>query len=120
MAKTKIDIHAGILSMEFGNTFVKFNIFEALKHLTKSANRPHQLTKRYSTSIIKYRVKAIAQTSQVCFLGDHQQFLEEKLLEVLRKHKKAIGWTLANLPRINPSIFMHKILLEEDAYPIRQ
>ncbi|RDY09981.1 hypothetical protein CR513_05568, partial [Mucuna pruriens] len=33
--RTKIDVHAGILSMEFGNTFVKFNIFQALKHLAE-------------------------------------------------------------------------------------
>ncbi|RDY10414.1 hypothetical protein CR513_05068, partial [Mucuna pruriens] len=33
MAKsTKIDVHVGTLSMEFGDTFVKFNSFEALKH----------------------------------------------------------------------------------------
>ncbi|RDX89096.1 hypothetical protein CR513_29221, partial [Mucuna pruriens] len=30
--KTKIDIHVGTLSMEFGDTYVEFNIFEALKH----------------------------------------------------------------------------------------
>ncbi|RDX69658.1 hypothetical protein CR513_51199, partial [Mucuna pruriens] len=40
---------------------------------------------------------------------------EEKLLEVLRKHNKAIGWMLADLLEINHSICMHKILLEEDA-----
>ncbi|RDY09936.1 Retrovirus-related Pol polyprotein from transposon 17.6, partial [Mucuna pruriens] len=45
---------------------------------------------------------------------------EEKLLNVLRKYKKAIGWTLADLPRISPSICMHTILLEEEARPIRQ
>ncbi|RDX84248.1 hypothetical protein CR513_34740, partial [Mucuna pruriens] len=39
---------------------------------------------------------------------------EERLLQVLRKHRKAIGWTLVDLPRINPSICMHRILLEED------
>ncbi|RDX85182.1 hypothetical protein CR513_33678, partial [Mucuna pruriens] len=33
--RTKIDFHVGILSMEFGDTFVKFNIFEALKHPTE-------------------------------------------------------------------------------------
>ncbi|RDX76061.1 hypothetical protein CR513_43996, partial [Mucuna pruriens] len=58
------------------------------------------------------------------YLDDHQHFpiiiannlhleQEEKLLNVLKKHKKAIGWTLFDLPRINPSICMHKILLEE-------
>ncbi|RDX62696.1 putative mitochondrial protein, partial [Mucuna pruriens] len=65
------------------------------------------------------------------YLDDHQHFpiivannlnqeQEENLLSVLRKHKNAIGWTLADLPRINPSICMHKILLEEEAQPIRQ
>ncbi|RDX68234.1 hypothetical protein CR513_52792, partial [Mucuna pruriens] len=31
-AKTKIDMHAGTLSMEFGDTLVQFNIFEAMKN----------------------------------------------------------------------------------------
>ncbi|RDX60176.1 hypothetical protein CR513_61705, partial [Mucuna pruriens] len=33
--RTKIDVYAETLSMEFGDTFVQFNIFEALKHLAK-------------------------------------------------------------------------------------
>ncbi|RDY05956.1 hypothetical protein CR513_10133, partial [Mucuna pruriens] len=45
---------------------------------------------------------------------------EEKLLKVLRHHKKAIGWKLSDLPRISPSIYMHRILMEEEACPIRQ
>ncbi|RDX93864.1 hypothetical protein CR513_23815, partial [Mucuna pruriens] len=31
-ARTKIDVHARTLSMEFGDTLVQFNIFEAMKH----------------------------------------------------------------------------------------
>ncbi|RDX82141.1 hypothetical protein CR513_37107, partial [Mucuna pruriens] len=34
-------------------------------------------------------------------------------------HKKAIRWRLSNLLGINPSICMHKILMEEEARPIR-
>ncbi|RDX61724.1 hypothetical protein CR513_60024, partial [Mucuna pruriens] len=45
---------------------------------------------------------------------------EDKLLEVLRQHKQAIGWKLSDLPGINPSICMHRILMEEDIKPIRQ
>ncbi|RDX82238.1 hypothetical protein CR513_36998, partial [Mucuna pruriens] len=33
--KTKIDVHARTLSMEFGDTLVQFNIFEAMKHPTE-------------------------------------------------------------------------------------
>ena len=35
---------------------------------------------------------------------------EQRLLHVLKKHKKAIGWTLADIPGISPSTCMHKIL----------
>ncbi|RDX82972.1 hypothetical protein CR513_36161, partial [Mucuna pruriens] len=41
-------------------------------------------------------------------------------MEVLRQHKKAIGWKLSDLPRINPSICMHKILMEEEIKPKRK
>ena len=45
---------------------------------------------------------------------------EEKLLSVLKKHKKAIGWTLADIPGISPSTCMHRINLEDGAKPVRQ
>ncbi|RDX91389.1 hypothetical protein CR513_26631, partial [Mucuna pruriens] len=45
---------------------------------------------------------------------------EDKLLNVLRQHRKAIGWKLSDLPGINPSICMHRILVEEEFKPIRQ
>ena len=45
---------------------------------------------------------------------------EEKLLQVLRKNKRAIGWTLADIPGISPSMCMHRILLEDEAKTIRQ
>jgi len=45
---------------------------------------------------------------------------EDKLLHVLRGHKKAIGWTLVDLPGINPSICMPQILLEDDSRLVRQ
>ncbi|RDX98405.1 hypothetical protein CR513_18684, partial [Mucuna pruriens] len=32
IARTKIDVHVRTLSMEFGDTLVQFNIFEAMKH----------------------------------------------------------------------------------------
>ncbi|RDX85514.1 hypothetical protein CR513_33282, partial [Mucuna pruriens] len=34
-ARTKIDVHAVMLSMEFGDNLVQFNIFEAMKHPTE-------------------------------------------------------------------------------------
>ena len=42
------------------------------------------------------------------------------MLLVLKKHKKAIGWTLGDIPGISPSTCMHRILLEDEAKPMRQ
>ena len=40
---------------------------------------------------------------------------EQKLLVILRKYKEAIAWSIEDLKGISPFIFMHKILLEENA-----
>ena len=42
---------------------------------------------------------------------------EEKLLRVLRDHKNVIGWSLADLKGIRPSMYMHQILLEDGHKP---
>ncbi|KAK8624398.1 hypothetical protein V6N13_065743 [Hibiscus sabdariffa] len=45
---------------------------------------------------------------------------EEDLVEVLRTHKEAIGWTIADINGLSPSTCMHKIKVEEDAKPSRE
>ena len=40
---------------------------------------------------------------------------EQKLLEILRKYKEAIAWSIEDLKGISPSIFMHKIMLNDNA-----
>jgi len=45
---------------------------------------------------------------------------ETKLPQIIRKHKRAISWTLANIPGISPSICIHRILIEEGTKPVRQ
>jgi hypothetical protein len=44
---------------------------------------------------------------------------EEKLLRVLREHKTALGWTIADIKGISPAKCMHRILLEDGAKPTR-
>ncbi|KAK1604848.1 hypothetical protein QYE76_028521 [Lolium multiflorum] len=43
---------------------------------------------------------------------------EERLLEILKKHRGAIGYTLDDLKGISPSICQHAINMEEDAKPV--
>ena len=45
---------------------------------------------------------------------------EQHLLQVIKDHKRAIGWTLVGILGISPSFCTHKIILEEDVKPVRQ
>ena len=45
---------------------------------------------------------------------------ENRLVDILRKHKEAIGWHISDLKGISPSYCMHKIMMEDDYKPIRQ
>ncbi|RDX98235.1 hypothetical protein CR513_18871, partial [Mucuna pruriens] len=201
-SRTKIDVHVGTLSMEFGDTLVQFNIFEAMKHpikdhslfgidlidelveeclqldnssedisnfagdtnsigclwsLTKetdydeiwevhnlsdskdddidladligqpdpkvsndnSSSLPPPMELKPLPSHLKYAYLDTEQQFPVIIASNLHQEQEDKLLSVLRQHK-AIRWKLSNLLGINPSIYMHRILMEEEAKPIRQ
>jgi len=62
--------------------------------------------------------------------GDHNKYVilsnslttseEEQLVKILEANQKAIGWTFSNLKGINPSYYMHKVLMEENYKPIAQ
>ena len=79
----------------------------------------------------KLELKALPPSLKYAYLGANNTYpviinsslskeQEKELIQVLRQHKDAIGWTLADLKGISPSMCMHKILLEEDAKPSRQ
>ena len=231
-ARTKIDVHAGTLSMEFGDSVVRFNILDAMKHpmedhsvfhielledlvddslselldidfpslsdfddtytcdtcteseicsvyaeiaaclqgdfyyvgYTGSENFDAVVTStklesngliteiRHESDFVELQVAEITSTSKTppslvqpptlelkplpdqlkyAFLEENKKLpviistdleisQEEKLLQVLRKHKKAIGWTLTDIPGISPSMCMHRILLDDEVKPVRQ
>ena len=45
---------------------------------------------------------------------------EARLMEVLKKHKEAIGWHISDLKGISPAYCMHRIMMEEEYRPVRQ
>ena len=45
---------------------------------------------------------------------------EGKLLNVLRKHKSAIGWNIADIKGISLLVCTHKIYLKDNAKPSRE
>ena len=50
-------------------------------------------------------------------LNDEQK---GKLLDVLKEHKRALGWTIVDIKGINPVDCMHYIHLDENDKPIRE
>ena len=45
---------------------------------------------------------------------------EKQLLDVLRWNEQAIGWTLADLRGLDPSLCTHRIFLEDESRPVRE
>ncbi|XP_071928201.1 uncharacterized protein [Coffea arabica] len=92
---------------------------------------PHQ---RVLPSVVyapELELKPLPEHLKYAYLGDNETLpviissalsktQEEKLIRILREHKEAIGWTIADIKGISPAICMHQIRLEEDAKPVRQ
>jgi hypothetical protein len=66
---------------------------------------------------LKYAFLGANDTLPVIIISDLQKDQEDNMLEVLNEHKEAIGWTVANVKGIDPSICMHRIHLEKGARP---
>ncbi|RDX78279.1 hypothetical protein CR513_41450, partial [Mucuna pruriens] len=97
--------------------------------LTTDQPRPRPANGISPLHSLPVELKPLLGHLKYAYLNNDQQFpviiannlhreQEEKLLQVLRQHKKTIWWRLLDLPRINPSICMHKILMEEEVRPI--
>jgi hypothetical protein len=56
----------------------------------------------------------------VIIASDLQDDQESNLLDVLKEHMKAIGWSVGDLKGIDPSICMHRIHLEDNVKPSRE
>ncbi|RDX87720.1 hypothetical protein CR513_30764, partial [Mucuna pruriens] len=88
--------------------------------LTEESPSPPPKELKPLPSHLKYAYLDSEQQLPVIIANSLLQEQEDKLLKVLRQHKKAIGWKLSDLPGINPSICMHRILMEEEVKPVRQ
>jgi len=81
-----------------------------------------------SISPLKLELKPLPDNLKYAYLGDNETLpviissalaldQEEKLVKVLREHSKVIGWTLADLKGLGPTLCSHKITSEKDAKP---
>lgn len=66
---------------------------------------------------LKYAFLGESDTLHVIIASDLTVIEEENLLHVLREYKTALGWTIADIKSISPSMCMHRILLEDGSKP---
>ena len=206
-ARTKIDVYAGSLTMEFDGEVIGFNVFEAMRYpldvhscfsidvldtlaqnmldimredtlaptleqgvgytkdgesipleeLLNTCERevmdnvfslelmPYEgkytpplsiplSTNKALPSVVQAPVlelKPLPDYLKYAYLGDNETLhviissaltstQEQRLENMLKKHKTAIGWTLADIKGISPTTCVHRILLEEGTKPTRE
>nr|XP_009786564.1 PREDICTED: uncharacterized protein LOC104234659 [Nicotiana sylvestris] len=66
---------------------------------------------------LQYAYLGDSDTLPVIVSSDLSILQEEKLLRVLREHKRALGWTMSDIKGISPTFCMHKILMEDGHKP---
>ena len=85
-----------------------------------SEEKPPKLELKPLPSHLKYAFLGVEDTFPVIISYFLESDQENKLLEILRTHKTAIGWIIADIKGISPLICTHRIHLEEDVKPSRQ
>ena len=93
--------------------------FESLgaspSRLTPSIEKPPNVEEKQLPNHLRYAYLGEDSTLSVIISFSLSNMEEKKLLKILKEHKEAIGWSLADIKRIRPSMCMHRILLKEDS-----
>ena len=94
-------------------TIPKENLLPSILHAPKVALKP-------LPEHLKYVFFGENETLPLIISSKLTREQENKLVEVLKQHKEAMGWSIADIKGISPTTCMHRILLENDAKPVRQ
>ena len=66
---------------------------------------------------LKYAFLGSNETKPVIISSQLDEAMEVKLLDVLKINSEAFSWNIEDIKGISPSIYMHKILMEEGHTP---
>ncbi|XP_075475702.1 uncharacterized protein LOC142509826 [Primulina tabacum] len=83
-----------------------------------SLEEPPKLELKPLPPHLKYAYLGENNTLPVIISADLTDVMEDKLLKVLKAHKSAFAWKVADIKGINPSVCMHKILMEDEYSPL--
>jgi hypothetical protein len=117
-------MHESALALQALQTILYGNVFVDLvlshKKLLPSILQAPELELKPLPDNLKYVFIGDNNTLPVIIAKDLTSAQEEKIMKLLCDHKTAIGWTLADIKGISPSMCMHHILLEDNAKPMRE
>ena len=82
-----------------------------------SIENPPSLGEKPFPTHLRYAYLGEASTLPVIISSSLSHTEEKRLLRVLREHKEAIRWSLANIKGIRLSMCMHIIILKDDSKP---
>ena len=109
---SNVKLKKAVLSVEENNTEKSSSYKEEAVEVNKSSEG---LILKELPKHLKYAFLQPEKGKPVIIAAGLTELEEQKLLEILRKYKEAIAWSIEDLKGIIPSICMHKILLEENA-----
>ena len=109
---SNVKLKKAVLSVEENNTEKSSSYKGEVAEVNKSSEG---LILKELPKHLKYAFLQLEKGKPVIILVGLTELEEQKLLEILRKYKEAIAWSIEDLKGISPSICMHKILLEENA-----
>lgn len=107
--------------LESNHPYMRRRYYEELGTRTAksvpSIVKPPKLELKQLPPHLRYAYLGEYSTPPVIISSTVSEVEEDKLLRVLRENKTAIGWSIADIKGISPSICMHKILMEEKFKP---
>ncbi len=107
----------GSSDLQQGNLVEILEMPEDNKKSKPSIEEPPKVILKPLPQHIKYAYLGEKETLPIIISATLKADEETKLIEVLKEHKEAIGWTMADIKGISPTTCVHMILLEEDAKP---
>jgi hypothetical protein len=105
-------------TIPYGNVFV--DLVLSHKKLLPPIFQAPELELKPLLDNLKYVFIGDNNTLPVIIAKDLTSAQEEKIMKLLCDHKTTIGWTLADIKGISPSMCMHHILLEDNAKPMKE
>ncbi|CAN6704917.1 unnamed protein product [Malus baccata var. baccata] len=93
------------------------NVLHGFENKNTEDEEPPKLELKVLPEHLKYAYLGADSSLPVIIAADLSSTEEDKLLRILRSHQDAIGWTIADIKGISPTICMHKILMEDGVKP---